>query len=107
MVFKRVDLSYVDLPCVEEVTVRNSREDFALLWLDERRGDIRGLGSDILLNDSERRSRGTGDCAGVAAHCCRGSSFASRTTVLKPTRVFPRSLFCRYTVEPNRFYVRT
>ena len=54
MVFKRVDLSYVDLPCVEEVTVRNSREDFALLWLDERRGDIRGLGSDIL--DSERRS---------------------------------------------------
>ena len=49
MVFKRVDLSYVDLPCVEEVTVRNSREDFALLWLDERRGDIRGLGSDILL----------------------------------------------------------
>ena len=46
MVFKRVDLSYVDLPCVEEVTVRNSREDFALLWLDERRGDIRGLGSD-------------------------------------------------------------
>ena len=94
MVFKRVDLSYVDLPCVEEVTVRNSREDFALLWLDERRGDIRGLGSDIL--DSDRRSRvaflrksasrGTGDCAGVAAHCCRGSSFASRTTVLKPTR---------------------
>lgn len=85
MVFKRVDLSYVDLPCVEEVTVRNSREDFALLWLDERRGDIRGLGYDILfLNSAVPRDRG--DCAGVAAHCCRGSSFASRTTVLKPTR---------------------
>lgn len=95
MVFKRVDLSYVDLPCVEEVTVRNSREDFALLWLDERRGDIRGLGSDIL--DSERRDR---RLRRSSSTLLQGIQLRFQDNSFEADPGVPGSdLFCRYTVE--------